>query len=190
MQMFSILPWTATPESCPFLCLGWCSPGLNVWTLSEVEYLWIPWYSCMLAGWIDAESQKNREKEVGIEGQMKRQMIGVGGLLFLQPVVCGYCAITVGLVWVLYYCTIWRIVIYCVWKEHFYPSLILYQVLKNLKAFQPKYWTVFKGPMACHCFRLNCLCVLFICMDFYHVRKCYIDLQGEQGRENGQKLAK
>lgn len=120
----------------------------------EVEYLWIFWYSCTLAGWIDAESQRiDREMEVGIEGQMERRMIGGGGLLFLQPIACGYCAITVGLVWVLYYCTIWRIVIYCVRKEHFYPSLILYQVLKNLKAFQPTYWwTVFKGPMACHVF--------------------------------------
>lgn len=38
----------------------------------------------MLAGWIDAESQKNREKEVGIEGQMERQMIGVGGCFFFS----------------------------------------------------------------------------------------------------------
>lgn len=53
--------------------VGWCSPGLNVWTPSEVEYLWIPWYSCMLAGWIDAESQRiDREMEVGTEGRMKR----------------------------------------------------------------------------------------------------------------------
>lgn len=146
--------------------VGWCSPGLNVWTPSEVEYLWIPWYSCMLAGWIDAESQRiDREMEVGTDGWTDRWW-GVG-LLFPQPVACGYCAITVGLVWVLYYCTIWRIVIYCVRKEHSYPSLILYQVLKNLKAFQPAYWTVFKGPMACHFFfRLNCLCILFICVDF------------------------
>lgn len=160
MQMLSVLPWTATSESCLFVCLGWCSPGLNVGTPSEVQYLNTLVF--MYVDWLNrCRKSRNRQRDGSrdIEGQMKRQMMGWGGCSFFQPFACGYCAITVGLVWVLYYCTIWRIVIYCVRKEHFYPSLILYQVLKNLKAFQPTYWTVFKGPMACHFLRLNCLCI-------------------------------
>lgn len=38
-------------------------------------------------------------------------------------------------------------------------------------------------------FRRNCLCILFICADFYHVGKCYIEFQGAQGRQEEQKLA-
>lgn len=38
----------------------------------------------------------DRVKEVGTEGQMKRHA-RVGGLLFIESI-CGYCAITVGLV--------------------------------------------------------------------------------------------
>ena len=152
MQMLPILPWTATPESCLLLCLCWCLPGLSVWAWSRILVNILVFMYVSLLNRCRKSKNRRREMEVGIEGQMKRQMMGGGGLLFLQPNACGYCAITVGLVWVLYYCTIWRIVIYCVRKEHFYPSLILYQVLKNLKAFQPTYWTVFKGPMACHVF--------------------------------------
>lgn len=85
---------------------------------------WMPWYSCMIAGWVEAESQRiDRGMEVGMGGTDVKT--DGRGLLFLQPIACGYCAITVGLVWVLYYCNIWRIVIYCIWKERFYPLLIL-----------------------------------------------------------------
>lgn len=120
-------PRTATPANCPHCrhhrrrCSGsvFLRPTVN-WNAR------IPWCSCC-ASWPRRRRryrQTDRQMEVGMEGRLKKgRRLGLVGLFPRQPVVCGYCAITVGLVWVLYYCTIWRIVIYCVQKEHFPPHL-------------------------------------------------------------------
>lgn len=138
MQMLCIFAsdCESREQSCLLLCSGWRSPGLNVWTPSEVEHVATVVPSCVIADRIDAESQRNRQKDGSRDwgAGKKKKMDDRLGCSFPQPVACGHCAITVGLVWVLYYCTIWRIVIYCVWKECFYPSLILYQVLKESKS--------------------------------------------------------
>lgn len=102
MQMLSVLPWTATPESCLFICLGWYSPGLNVQNPSKVEYLkTLVFMYCMLAGWIDAESQRiDRGMEVGIEGQMERRMLGGAALssAICMWLLCNYCRFSVSTV--------------------------------------------------------------------------------------------
>lgn len=103
MQMLSALPWTATSESCLFVCLGWCSPGLNVGTPSEVEYLNTLVF--MYVGWLNrCRKSKNRQRDGSrdIEGQMKRHMIGVGGLLLFSALcmwlLCNYCRFSVSTV--------------------------------------------------------------------------------------------
>lgn len=76
--------------------------------------------------------------EVGIEGQMKRSIMGLGADVssaLCMWLLCNYCRFSVSTVLLHYMKDSYLL---CQ-KEHLYPSLILFQVLKNLKAFQPSY---------------------------------------------------
>lgn len=124
--------------------------------------------------------------DVGIEGQVKKQLIEGCSFSSLSYVVTVQLLLISVSTVLLHYmkdsyllCLEWPV----------YPWLILFQVLMNLKAFHPKNWTVFTGPMACKSYRHDCKYFLFICVGFCHITKCYIDFQGVQRREDYQQLA-